>query len=1417
MVRRLLSPFIVDHVAADRQVGSLEAATLFADVAGFSALTSALMEHGQYGAEVVAQVMTTLFSPLVDAVYSHGGAITGFAGDSFTALFATDEVDGGDGHVVRALAAATAMRQHLDARGHYDTPWGGFDIGVKIGLAVGTVDWRILRQRDERAAYYVRGAAIDGCAAIDGHAEPGDLVLHPSSRSLLRDAVTIEEISDSAEDGGGLDFARVLTVATTLPDPEPLRLPPIDTDTLAAFLPAEVIEQTEVGEYRNVVNVFINLQGDPDDDELRSIVQVIRDLQTSYGGQLNRVAFGDKGCNLLLFWGAPVSFENDVERALHFLVDLQRAVTRPLRAGVTRGVSFVGFVGSDAHAEYTCYGLGINLAARLMTSAPWGAIWMDAAVHRRATAEFVTSSIGERPFKGFTDPQQVFAVSDRRVEVQRRFGGDMVGREVESAALASFVAPVNEGRFAGVLVVHGEAGMGKSRLVGEFLESLDGSRSGSEGHEAPSPGLRAVIAPADAIARRPFNPFRYWLRNRFARDPRAPDHENKAAFDQRFDELLAAVPDDDLRQELDRVRSILGALVDLQWEGSLSSQLDPRSRYEHTLDAIALLLLAESLCRPVLLVLEDVHWIDEGSAEVVRRLVHEAAGTSERHDGVYGQPRPFPLAVLATAREVEDTTFSAAVEHQRLVLSPFGRSDVATLSTLILGDPPAPELLDLVESRASGNPFFAEQLVHHLRNERLLQPVAGHWTLNRAALADAPLPTDVKIIFVAQLDRLGQAAREVAQAASVLGREFSHYELLELLGEAGVARSAVGPAIEAGRAAGIWAPVGTTRWAFRHILLRDAAYDVQIRVRRAAMHHRAGMVLERIWHDDIEPHYVDISHHYESACHLGVVEARGPAADYLTKAGMQAATSFANASAADLFTRALALVPDDDVPGRFTLLLEREWANDVQGERAAQVADIAALESLALHAGDLAMQTEASLRRSYVSGDLADFEGALAASDRTIELARLAGLPDAESTALRTGGASLRAMGRLDEALERFEQALAVAQSAGLEYQEATAWTAWSALSARRGQWRAAASALEGVSATFERMGLIVRRSHALSDWGIALSAGGVLGEAELRLEQALALVRDAGDVAGQIPPLYSLAPVLLARGDFHGADGTAAEAARLAERIGNSHLLSRALMERARVAVSTGDRQAAHDLLAESRARDGDVHADLRSPLLAYQAALALLDGHPVDALELAAEAVELARAVDDRLDCVVAVLYRSLAEEELGQTTAADAGFREVIEIERAMDAVPGRTWDGHAGLVRLLHQQGRTDAALDAAQPIIAHLMGQDPGPVDHGLGSCEQPLRVHLSVARTLMAVGDGRADAVVEQASTLLTGWADVFDEPHRRQQLLEIPYHHDIVQMSQRQWQYGDGHVARRGRTVGRGAVPPDDPDAVPR
>lgn len=1333
-MRRLVSPFILDRLTDADHTGSLEAASLFVDTAGFTAMVGALTEHGRYGAEVAAQVMSTLWAPLVEAVYAQGGVITGFAGDAFTAMFPSGGAVVDRSCLLRALAAAHAMRQQGLTRSRYDTPWGAFDVGVKIGLAAGTVEWSILRQPDHsRAAFYVRGSAIDGCAATDLYNQPGELVLHPSCRPLLGDVVTMAELDDG--------YAGVASLTGALPDPQAVQLPPVTAEALMAFVPREIVEQTEVGEYRHVVNVFINVMGDPDDAALRRMTGLIWDLQATYGGHFNRIDFGDKGCNLLLHWGAPVGFENDVDRALGFLLDLRRDTPTPLRVGVTSGVSHAGFVGSDLHAEFTCSGRGVNLAARLMSAAPWGSIWMDAEVRRRASERFVTHLIGEWSFKGFAEVQKVFEVSDRRDAGERRFGGDMIGRSAELQALTAFVEPVHAGGFAGALVVRGEPGMGKSRLISAFLESVDAAVPSADGQR---PRLRALAAPADSIARTPFNPFRQLLRNYFAYNPRAPERDNKAAFDQRFDALLDDLPDAALRRDLQRARSALGALVDLHWDGSPFAHLDPAGRYETTLDGVANLIRAESLRQPVVLVMEDIHWIDDASAEVVRRLVLAAAGTSSRSAARGGRSA---LAVLATARPLEASPFGDEIGLRYVALGPLARSELAMLVTHVLGGgPPSSDLVDLLEVRADGNPFFAEQLVHFLHDEHMLRRVDGEWLVDRAAMSDAVLPTDIALICVAQLDRLGRTTLEVVQAASVLGREFDQLELLEMMNEAGMSPPALGPAIDAGQAAGIWHRVSPSRHTFRHVLLRDAAYDMQIRARRAQMHHRAGLALERLWADDRQPHYGDISRHFESAFLLGVEAAREPAADYLAKAGIQAATAFASAAAADLLSRALALIPDDDATGRFQLLLEREGANDLHGDRAAQVADVDELESLAASLDDAGLMAEAAIRRSYVTSDLADFAGALAASDRTLLLARQAGLPGLESTALRTAGAALRALGRFDEARERMAQAITVARSAELDYQEATAWTAWSSLSARQGQWREAVSALERVVPTFERLGRTARVAQTFAELGLAFLAGGRLAEAEARFERALSLTRDVGDRAGQIPPLSSLAQVMAHRGDFAGADAAAAEAVDIADQIGHAHLGTHARAIRGRVALLRGDREAAGRWLAESERLAHERFPDLLSTISTHRAALALLDDQPFEALALGSTALDLALAVDDHVDVTMARLYRGLTYEALGRRAAAATDFRAVIALESAIDATPGRTWDCRAGLARMALADGDLNNALDEVTPIVEHVAGwRCSAAAGHGLSQCEQPRRVYQTAAQVLSAAGDHRAD------------------------------------------------------------------------
>ncbi|HEX6383845.1 MAG TPA: adenylate/guanylate cyclase domain-containing protein, partial [Anaerolineae bacterium] len=169
-MHNLVPHFILENFARGNLQGEFPAAGLFLDITGFTNLTETLLQHGQHGAEVLATVMRAIFDPLVHQVYAHGGFVSGFAGDAFTAVFPrvegrrqkaeTDDASSS----FRALAAAWRMQEHMRANTSYDTLYGSFPITAKIGLGAGQVNWGILESADQaRAAYYFRGSAIDCC------------------------------------------------------------------------------------------------------------------------------------------------------------------------------------------------------------------------------------------------------------------------------------------------------------------------------------------------------------------------------------------------------------------------------------------------------------------------------------------------------------------------------------------------------------------------------------------------------------------------------------------------------------------------------------------------------------------------------------------------------------------------------------------------------------------------------------------------------------------------------------------------------------------------------------------------------------------------------------------------------------------------------------------------------------------------------------------------------------------------------------------------------------------------------------------------------------------------------------------------------------------------------------------------------
>jgi predicted ATPase len=501
--------------------------------------------------------------------------------------------------------------------------------------------------------------------------------------------------------------------------------------------------------------------------------------------------FGDKGPVLVCHFGAPVAHENDVQRAADFLLALKdESHGLRWRAGLTYGTVYAGIIGGSERSEYTAIGSVVNLAARLMMGADWGEVFVPAAVAGRRGLQ--SKLIGDRAYKGFAQPLPTYQLLGHRDTDESLFEQHLVGREGELAQLLAVAQPIFAGRFAGVAYLYGEPGIGKSHLMYELRRALQ--RQGPVGH---------FTGQTDQILHQAFNPFIYFLKRYFQQSPESTAEENKVRFDARLDRLLQAVHGLDralalaanppaLAAELVRTRSILGALLGLHWPGSLYESLDGNLRYQNTLFALKNLVLAECCFHPVVLELEDLHWLDDSSHEALTVLTRNIAD--------------YPLLIIVTSRYADDGSRPALQVAEgtpvaAVDLNVLTHDDLRRLAEDLLGGPVDDRLLALLLERTQANPFFAQQFLAYFReNDLLARGDDGVWAVRETIPAD--VPTSINAILIARVDRLAPNVRDVVKAAAVLGREFDDRVLARML------EMEVAAEVEAAAREQIWSEVG---------------------------------------------------------------------------------------------------------------------------------------------------------------------------------------------------------------------------------------------------------------------------------------------------------------------------------------------------------------------------------------------------------------------------------------------------------------------------------------------------------------------------------------------------------------------------------------------------------------------------------
>jgi len=1270
-MHRLVPHFILENYQAKSYHGSFKAVGLLVDVTGFSTMTDVLATHGMHGSEVLANGMRQVFDPMIYSVHAYGGFVVGFAGDAITALF---PVEGSDiDSYAKALAAALRIQEYRAKNSKFETPYGDFDISVKIGIGVGDARWRIVSATDgNRATYYFRGSAIDQAVSSLGRSNSGQIVICPMLHKALNEDVR----------GQLTDEHLLLTdFAGTLPAADDIRIPPPNPDHLRVFCSEDVSAHDLSGEFRPAVNLFIGIPPEVERKiDLEQFIQKVFSLQDRFGGLFSRVDIGDKGTNLLMFWGAPRAQENDVERALNLFSNLLKDTGVPIKAGITYRQAYAGYMGGELQEEYTCYGWGVNLSARLMTTAAPGEIWADEEIARRAERHFNFQHVGQQKLKGFAKEQNVFKLLTRREDDQAVFSGTFVGRESELETLSKFIAPIWSGGFAGMLTIFGEPGIGKSRLVHAFQTS----------EIFTNKQVYWALCQTDEIVRQSLNPFRYWLKRYFNISETMDDSARKQIFSEKIDEVIAYTTDEELSQGLDKKRSFLGELVDLHWTDSLYEKLDAQGRYENTTIVLSTLLRAESLKRPVILLIEDAHLLDNDSKEFLQILDRTLAAEREKS---------YPLGIIATSRHEGTKVTLEYAPCDELNLTQLSADDLVPLSETLLSGAAAPSLIEILEQRTEGNPFYLEQIIRFLQEDDNLEQGPKGWQIKGKQIIES-LPTDINAILVSRLDRLNRDVRNIVQTASVLGREFELRLLSKMLHDEESLPEKVHHAVEAE----ILSALAEIRYIFRHALLRDTAYNMQLRARQQELHKIAVDAFEILYQDQLAPHYGEIAYHADQA---GLGE---KAKKFYILAGEEAARAYQNDQAIESYTHALAFSTLEDIQERFELLLARAYLYRTIGDQNGQEQDLATLELLAERQQSVRNHAIVAVYQAVFAFEVGELREAQLLSQNAIEMAQSVQALDVAAHAYRTLPLALARQGRIKEAIETAQIGLQLTQQVGDRHSEGQTLNELGLIMLEQREPARARAYFERSLTIAQEIGNLRLEAQISNNMGnISAIFENDYAKARSYYEKSLEIIQEIGNRFGESFAFGNLGWMAAMQGDFEQAQLYQEKSLTIARETGNLY-------------------QEASGLINLS--------------------AMLITQEKFSEALTHVIQSLDMSQKIGDRSTEAWSLTYLGHANLGLGNLQEATNSYQKALDIRYELEQ-RSLAMEPLAGLAQVELEKGELATAQEYVERILSHLS------TGGNLEGTEEPLRVYLTVYKVLISNEDSRANPILIEGHSLL--------------------------------------------------------------
>lgn len=1134
----------------DRTNGSV----LFADISGFTALTESLRASlgTRQGAEELSKRLGEVYSKLIAEVEKYGGSVITFAGDAMMCWFDASRWGGdwelGDEYqksASRAVACAFGMQESI----------GAFHpLGLKVAITSGDARRFVVGDPEIQKMDALAGATVTRASKAEQHAVKGDIILDEATAYKLGHLL---KIKDWHNDEGGERFAVISHFSGDIPAVQILDTVSLSNDILKSWVNPVIFERETSGsnafltEFRPCVALFVRFTGidyssDSTENELDAFIREVQAITSRYEGTLLEIIIGDKGSYAYINFGALTAHEDDSKRAVKTALELRKKVGLLLQIGIAQGLMRVGAYGGVTRKSFSALGDDVNLAARLMNTASENEILLSSHVHKAVRDDFNFEPRPPLTMKGKAEPLPAFAVTGERhqraIRLQEpNYDLPMVGRQDELKVIEAKLDLTAHGS-GQVIGIVAEAGLGKSRLVAEVIRSARrkgfvgfGSACQSDGIHTPYLAWKSIWQAFFEVT--PEMPLKRQMRLLESDiEDRAPSH-------------VAAIP-------------LLNVVLDIEIpENEFTHNLEPKIRQSALHVLLEDCLKATANDEPTLIVIEDLHWIDALSHDLLDQL----AKTLVNHAVCFVVAYRPPQMERLQAPRLEALPQFTRIELNELTEAEVESAIRAKLAQLYpnRGGILPNGLVDVLMRRTQGNPFYLEEMLNYVR-DRGLDP---------ADLSLIELPDSLHTLILSRIDQLSEQEKTTLRVASIIGRLFRLKWLAGYYPELGTSSQVKGvlDTLESLDITPLVSPEPELAYLFKHIITHQVTYQSLPFATRAGLHEQLAHYLESEFADALPVEAL--------AFHFGLSKNIEKQREYLQRAGEAAQKNFANDSALEYYGKLLPLLID--VKEQTRIHMQRGQVLELVGKwDDAELDYYAALE---LAKDDDSLKASAQFALGKLSRLRGDYEPALAWLEQAKE-GRIA-LQDTKGLfqVLIETGILVWRRGEFSQSLELLNKGLALAREVGDKFEMAHALNYLGNVVSDQGDNTTAKAFYEESLALMREVGNKQGIATLLHNLGVMAIVQGDSGTARLMYEESLAIRRETGDKWAISALLHNLGILTQAQADYATAKVLFEESLKLAYELGDKRGIANSLINQGFVLLVLGDLKAAGSLFTES------------------------------------------------------------------------------------------------------------------------------------------------------------------------------------------------------------------------------------------